>query len=472
MTRIGDHAVVLGASMGGLLAARALSEFYERVTVVERDKLPKGPEHRRGVPQGGHVHALLVRGGQILGELFPGILDDLIDGGVPVVTAEVGGEFQFEVTGHRLRSDGPFRRPMPMLLASRPYLEWHVRRRVRALPNVEIRERTEVLGLIATDAHDRVTGVRVAYADTGAEEAVWADLVVDATGRGARMPAWLERLGYGRPAEQEVPVNVRYSSQLIRLKPGALREKLVLLGAKPCRPTGLALFAQENDSWIFGLGAMAGHDLPTDPAERLAFATDLVPSHVVEALRDAEPLAEVRTFRFPASRWRRYDKMRRFPGGLLVFGDAVCSFNPIYGQGMSVAALETLALRDCLRSGDRKLARRFFRAAAKPAGVAWQLAAGSDLALPEVQARCPLPMRLVNRYVERYLTAAEHDLALTEQFLRVSSFLDPPGALFRPSIVARVVRGSRRHDTSPAEPHPVADVPTSTKDRAHGRRSH
>lgn len=438
------HAVVLGASMGGLLAARVLADAYQRVTIVERDLLPDAAQHRRGVPQGRHAHALLPRGAQIIDELFPGVLDDLEAGGVPVISGTIPNEIHFVVGGHLMRADEPMTRPEPAYEPSRPYLESHVREQLRKLPHVDVLERCDVLDLTTTDARDRVTGVRVVHADGAVEEELDADLVVDAMGRGARTPAWLERLGFGRPAEDRIPVEASYASQLVRLKPGALHEKLVIIGPVPGRPTNSVLFAQEDDSWIFTVAGLAGSRVPTNRDQMIAFAEEFTPARIIAALRDAEPLSEVRTHRFPASQWRRYDKMRRLPDALIAFGDAMCSFNPIYGQGMTVAALEAVALRECLRRGSCNLPRRFFRAAAKPVRVAWQLAAGSDLALPEIAAPCPPPIRIVNAYIDRYLAAAERDIRLTEQFLRVSGLVDPPAKLFRPSIMMRVAVGNRR----------------------------
>ncbi|GHE78606.1 hydroxylase [Amycolatopsis deserti] len=433
------HAVVLGAGMGGLLAARVLAGFYDRVTVVERDHLGEAVAHRRGVPQGRHVHALLPRGGEIVDELFPGLLAELVaDGGT--VLADYS-RLHFSPGGHRL---SPEMQLPPMHQPSRPFLEAHVRNRLRGLSTVDLRDGYDVTGLTTSAAGDRVTGVRVQRrAPASAEETLDADLVVDALGRSARTPAWLDELGYRRPDEDEVPVHLRYTSRLVRLRPDAVRETLVVIGATPERPHGMALFAYEDDTWLFTVAGY-GEDHPRpDYDEMVGFAARSAPPHLIEALRAAEPLSDVATFAFPASRWRRYDKLRRFPEGLLVFGDAICSFNPIYGQGMSVAALEALALRDCLRRGERNLARRFFRAAAEPIGVAWRLSVGSDLTLPQVQAPRPLPVRLVNRYVERVLTAAERDPVVAAQFMRVSAFLDPPSALMRPSILARVAGTGR-----------------------------
>ena len=258
MTEIGDHAVVLGASMGGLLAARVLADAYRRVTIVERDPLPQSGLDRKGVPQGRHAHVLLPRGAQILDELFPGLLPGLAAGGVPVLHHP--REIRILLGGHLLCQHGE--PGEPAYQPSRPYLEHQVRNRVRALPNVTMRDRCDVAGLVTTPSRDRVTGARVRPRTGGAgeEQILAADLVVDAAGRTGRAVAWLKELGYDPPAEEQIRVDIKYASRYLRPRPGALgEEKLVMIGAVPERPTTMALVAQEDDRWILTLAGYAGH---------------------------------------------------------------------------------------------------------------------------------------------------------------------------------------------------------------------
>lgn len=443
MAKIGDHAVVLGASMAGLLAARTLSDSFETVTVVERDVLPDDAANRRGVPQGRHLHALLARGAQVLEEFFPGLPDELVTDGVPYFDGRDLSKLYFNMGGHQAVRTGSAE-SFTGYTSSRPFLECFVRRRVLAIANVTLLDGHDVVELSFTPDCKQITGARIADRHSGIQSGLAADLIVDATGRGTRTPLLLENLGYGRPTEDHINVQVTYTSQLLRMRPGALHEHIFLIGPVPGRPTGMGLLRCEHDSWLFTVFGMAGHEAPRKRAGIYAFVEEFAPPHALAAIRDATPISEVVQHRVPSSVWRRYDLMRGFPRGLLVIGDAICGFNQIYGQGMTVAALQALALRDCLACGTNNLARRFFRAAARPIRQAWQLAAVADLALPEVEGGRWLTTRLLNSYVDRVLTAAEFDPAALNQFARVTSLVDPATRLLRPSMVRRAALAKHR----------------------------
>ncbi|GAB3344632.1 FAD-dependent oxidoreductase [Modestobacter lapidis] len=454
--RLGRRAVVLGASMAGLLAARVLADAYAEVTVLDRDDLPAGARARRGVPQGRHIHALVARGQQELEELLPGLTGELAGQGVPVMDAQ--RDVRWFMSGHRL-AQGPAS-GLRAASASRPLLEAQVRARVRALPGVTVTGCVTATGLTATADGSRVTGVRVLpRAEGGAEQVLPADLVVDATGRGSRVEGWLAALGHPRPATERVAIGLHYATRSYRLRPGALGDDLAVLAAPtPAHPRGAALAVVEGGRCLVTLAGVLGDRPPTDPDGFLAFARSLHCRDVHEAVRDAEPLDEAVAFHFPASVRRRYERLPRFPAGLLVIGDAVCSFNPLYAQGMSVAALEAQVLRRHLRRGAAPEAGRFLADIARVIDVPWDIAVGGDLAFPAVEGRRTPRVRLLNAYVPRLHAAAADDATLARAFVGVTGLVDHPATLLRPGVAARVVRHAVRAALRPAGPGPVRGV--------------
>jgi 2-polyprenyl-6-methoxyphenol hydroxylase-like FAD-dependent oxidoreductase len=444
-----EHAVVLGASVSGLLAARVLADHFRHVTVVERDELPCKPMNRRGVPQGRHLHTLTARGCQAVEALFPGVRGQLAAHGAKVWADGDLSRLNTSFAGHPFPRSGYLKNPYILCFASRPLLEWSLRRRTSALSNVTILDKHELVSVTSTPDRARVTGVLIAGAEgAGMGRPVDADLVVDATGRGSRTPAFLDELGYGRPREQELPIRLVYASQKLRIPANRLTEHLVMVSPEPTRPINWALSRQEHDDWILSIGAMVGEDPLTDLHERLRYVEGRVHPDVLDAVARAEPLSDVTLHRVPSNRWRRYDKMRRFPSGLLVVGDAICSFNPIYGQGMTVAALEAIVLGNCLRQDRDNLAERFFSEAAKKVRDAWQTAIGADLTLPQVAGPRPLSTRVTNAYLDHVLAAGETDVCVAERFLRVIGMLDSPKRMLQPAFMLRVAMASRHRTAS------------------------
>jgi 2-polyprenyl-6-methoxyphenol hydroxylase-like FAD-dependent oxidoreductase len=436
-----DTAIVLGASITGLLAARVLADCYSNVIVVERDILPDGPQTRRGVPQGGLPHIPAARLTRTLDELFPGFLHDLVAGGARVWDDGDLSRLCMNFGGRQLLRSGNVPDPESIVIhyAHRPFLEWSLRRRVHAVPNVEFLQGCDAVRLTATQRRDRVSGIVLAQRDSGAESTLTADLVVDATGRGSRTPIFLEELGYGRPREDELKVHVTYAGLPVHVAPGTLRENVILTAAEPSRPMAFAMFAGENDAYMLAVQTLTGQPVPTDRAALFNCVAGMAPPHALAAARSAEPLADVTQYKFPSNRWRRYDKMARMPDGLIVMGDAMCSFNPLYGQGMSVAAIEALILRDCLQRDDESLPRRFFGLSAKEIGVAWQTAVSSDLALPQIAGKRTMSVRVRNALVDRMVRAAQTDPMMVQRFLRLMNMVGPRAELIRPSTVLHMV---------------------------------
>jgi 2-polyprenyl-6-methoxyphenol hydroxylase-like FAD-dependent oxidoreductase len=454
------HAVVVGGSMGGLLAASALASSYARVTVLDRDALPEGFADRRAVPQGRHTHCLLPRGLAHIESLLPGLGDDLVAAGAP--TCEVLRQLRWIVSGVELAraSTG-----LQTILASRALIEGHVRRRVRELPGVALVERCAALELVACRGSRRVTGVRVAL--DGVERTIEADLVVCATGRAAQLPAWLEGLGFPRPHKERLAIDVRYASRRLRMPHGALGgDTMVIVGARPGHPRGLALFAQEDGGWILTLaGYGPAHRPPADEQGFAEFLRTVAPPDVGRAVLDAEPLS-VATHGFPASHRWRYE---RLPAGLLPVGDAICSFNPLYGQGLTVAAAHAVALRDSLGVGDHRLMERFSAAARPATDDAWTLSTGADLALREVRGRRPLAVRAVNRYMRRLHAVAEHDPVAAASFAAVVTMHKRPSHVLRPPLALRVAASSARSGrAATAAPSPALSTARPTREARSG----
>jgi 2-polyprenyl-6-methoxyphenol hydroxylase-like FAD-dependent oxidoreductase len=448
------RAVVVGGGIAGLLAARVLSEHHRDVRILDRDDLgterePQGrSEPRRGVPQGRHIHALLPRGRKVLEELFPGLTEQLIDRGAP--SGDLLGDGRLHLGGHRFaRVDAD----LPTVSVSRPFLEDCVRGRVRSLPNVTFGPPTDVLGLVTTTDGQRVTGVRVLRrADGSAEELVDARVVIDAMGRGSRTPNWLTELGYGQPAEERIASDLGYATRHYHLDPEVLGGDWgTLQGPTATLSRGGALARIEGDRWIVTLFGLLGDHPPTDPDGFVEFARSLTFPDLGEALRSGRPLDDPVAYRFHASVRRRYEHLRRFPEGLLPIGDAVCSLNPIYGQGMTVAALQGLELRDHVRNEGAGHPRRWLRQLGRILDAPWDMVVGGDLAVPEVEGSRTAKVRLLGAYVARLHAVAAHDPRLAVAFARVMALVDPPTALLRPAIAARVLRGSR------AGRRPIAD---------------
>lgn len=439
MKRIGHHAIVIGASMGGLLAARALADDFETVTLLERDEFPLADVSRKGVPQGDHAHGLLARGRSVIEAFFPGWTDEVVAAGGSL------GDIARDVAwyGH-----GVALKPAPSdligLLASRPVLEGHVRRRLLALPNVRAIETCAVQGLAASADGSSITGVRVRI-DHAAEQVIAADLVVDASGRGSQSAAWLDGLGYARPAEERIELGLGYTTRLYRRRPTDLGGKtaVVVAGSEPNWRNGVILF-QSEDCWIVSVGGYFG-DFAPDNAQMFAAYTGSFPTQEIhDIVARAEPLSDFKTYRYPANLRRRYERLARFPNNYLVFADAICSFNPVYGQGMTVAAQQALLLREAVRVGTADLARRFFTAAAEVIDTPWDIAVGNDLRHPQVAGPRPAKVKFINWYIGKLHLAAERDGDLAKAFLRVANLEAPPQSLLHPLVVSRVIRGNLR----------------------------
>ncbi|MEO3809068.1 FAD-dependent monooxygenase [Sphaerisporangium sp. B11E5] len=424
------HAVVAGGSLGGLLAARVLADHFERVTVIERDRLPSGGAHRRGVPQGPHTHCLIASGRDAIEELLPGFTAAVVAQGGTV--ADMQGECRWYTEGHRMRQ-API--GMHVLLAGRALLESHVRERVRGIGNVFFHENAEVAGL--TVDGERVTGVRLLDPAQGTVE---ADLVVDATGRGARGTAWLRDAGFTAPEEDRVDVGIVYTTRRFRRLPEHMgHDRALVITTTADNRRGGAMIAQEGDRWIVSLFGYLGETPPPDLDGFTDFAGTLAAKDIHDVVRNAEPVGEALVIRFPASRRRRYERLGRFPEGYLVLGDALCSFNPIYAQGMAVTAIEARLLGESLRAaGPSRLAEDFFARVTPVVDAAWDTAVGGDLKHPGIEGERSPGLERTHAFLSQVYLAASRDAEVARSFVRVVNLTDGPDSLADPAFAGRV----------------------------------
>lgn len=439
-----QHAIVMGGSLGGLLTARVLSSHFAQVTILERDTVANHPEPRKGQPQARHLHGLLATGLQVMTRYFPDLPEALADGGA--VMGDFADTMQwYTYGGYRKR----FKMGVQATLMSRPLLEHLVRERVLALPNVRLIDNCGVKGLVTVGvSNQQITGVLVEHRDDSkTTESLMADLVIDCTGRGSRTPQWLKELSYDAPPESEVKIDVGYATRVYRRNPADPRgtDWVLVTPEAPKESRFGAIFPIEGDRWICSMGGWLGDHAPLDEAGFLEYARRLPAPDIYNIIRQAEPISDVMPHKFPLSLRRHYERLRRFPEGYLVLGDAISSFNPTYGQGMTSAALQAVELDKLLakRTTLAGLAPAFFKRAAKVIDIPWQLAVGEDFRFPQTTGPKPPGTDFINWYVAKVHRSTLHDEVVGEAFLKVMNLIAPPPSLFHPRILWRVLRGKR-----------------------------
>lgn len=436
------RAVVIGAGLAGMLAAAALAPAVDEVVVLERDDLPDAPEHRRGLPQGRHAHLLLAGGLAALEELVPGVRvrEHLLAAGAHEISLG-SGMLALSPQGwfRRWRHEGP-----RMITCSRALLDWVVRDLVRAQAPVEIRKATAV-GLTGT--RRRVDGVRVLGA--GGERDLGAGLVVDAGGRGSRVMTWLAGLGVAGVRERSVDPGLVNATRVYRVPEGAERFPLTVVHADPYagRPgrSGM-LLPVEGGRWMVSLAGTRGGEPPADPEGFLRYTLDLPHPILGRLISGAEPLTDVHLSRSTRNVRRYVERAPHWPEGFVVLGDALASFNPAYGQGMSVAALGARVLaREVARGGPATpgLARRVQRGAARSVDAAWATAAGQDVRYPGALGGGPtVADRVVGAYTRRLTRAATGSYRAAAALWEVTSLCAGPERLLRPGTVLAALAGS------------------------------
>jgi 2-polyprenyl-6-methoxyphenol hydroxylase-like FAD-dependent oxidoreductase len=432
-----NSAVVIGAGMAGLAAAQALSRHFTRVTILERDTLPSEAAPRSGTPQARHAHMLLAGGLRALQTLFPGFERDLAEAGAVRVR-----------TGKDIRMERPGFDPFPVrdlgfdiFCMSRPLLEAVTRRRASQTPNIEIRTRARVTELVASRDATRVEAVRY-DSESGPAETIDADLVVEASGRCGLTLKLLEALSLPMPDETEIGIDMAYGSTIVERPSGRDAEWLgnIVLPDAPASSRGAFLFPIEKQQWLISTGGNHGDAPPGDRAGFMEFIRSLRTDTVYEAVKDARAVTEITRYQLPCSTRRHFERLESFPSGLLAIGDAVCRFNPVFGQGMSVAAQEAVILEQLLGRGVpmQGLAKEFFAAIQGTIDTPWGVAV-SDFIYPATRGVRPadLPQRL--QYGMALTRLAAQDPQVHLLMTEVQQLLKPTTALREPKLAARVV---------------------------------
>jgi 2-polyprenyl-6-methoxyphenol hydroxylase-like FAD-dependent oxidoreductase len=378
-----NRAVVLGASIAGLFAGRVLADFFDEVLLLDKGKLEEGPAPRKAVPQGSHIHAILTPAVDVLKRFLPEVIADLDNGGAHIFDA--GRNWRFHIYGGYLASG---QTGQALIGTSRPFFEDLLRRRVTSLPNVELRREHRFKNWAIDADKGRITGV-VADGDIGRRE-LDADLVIDARGRSSTLPKELKELGYAAPREESVGVDLGYTTRLYRA-PGFSPDWNLLI-VNPSTPQmwrGGLIEKIEGGQWIVTQFGYFGDYAPADDEGFLQCARSLPVPDIAEFIARAEPASDFRKYGTRECKMLHFEKLDVFPDRLLVLGDAVCSLNPIYGQGMTKAAKEAEYLYDCLSShlAESKAWDGFadtFRRGLPGVGAewAWKLTTGNDLSYP------------------------------------------------------------------------------------------
>jgi 2-polyprenyl-6-methoxyphenol hydroxylase-like FAD-dependent oxidoreductase len=441
----GSHAIVIGGSMAGLWAGRVLADHFDRVTIIERDHFPPEPDFRNGVPQGRHLHIFLARGQQILDHLFPGLNDELLAAGA--VALDWAEDVLFLVrSGWTMR----YRSDIIFYTTSRVLLEHIIRQRLSSNPKVRFVQGAEVTDLVTNEAKTHVTGVRVRYRPgaEGAGDTLTADLIVDASGRNSNTPDWLQGMGYQRPQDTVINSFLGYATRWYQRPPNfqSVWKLLVINPRPPQIARGGGILPAEGDRWVVTLGGAARDYPPTDEAGFMEFARSLVSPMLYDAIKDAEPLTPIYGYQRTANQFRHFERLERWPENFVVTGDAVCAFNPIYGQGMTVAAMDAMTLDETLRGGrGAGMAQRFQRRLAEVNETPWLLATGEDFRYPTTEGGQRTPRtRFSHWYLDKVLLAMPGDQRIADTFLRVIQLTTPPTALFQPHIMRKVLEQAIR----------------------------
>jgi len=437
---IAKHAIVIGAGIAGLTAAKVLSAYFERVTILDRDALPERPVPRQGTPQARHVHALLAGGQKALAELFPGFEHEIECAGA--IRVRAGLDVMVERPGY-----DPFPQRdlgFDSFCLSRPLLEFTVRRAIEQQARISVRSHTRVVELLASPDGITVIGV-LCETPQRQIETIEADLVVDASGRAALTLALLEAIGQPKPEETLIGINQGYATAIFEIPADAPTtwKGVLHLATPPDSSRGALILPIESGRWIVGLGGYHSDAPPGDVDGYMAFAKTLRTRTVYNAIRNAKRIGDIARYKLPASVRRHFERLERFPHGLIVIGDSLCRFNPVFGQGMSVAAQQACLLSRLIgsRTGTSYplvgLAPAFFAETQGLLEAPWATAV-LDFVFPDTRGDRPADFDTRLQYGRALIRLAAQDASVHKILAEVNSLVRPQSMLRDPQLASRV----------------------------------
>ncbi|MEH7374005.1 FAD-dependent oxidoreductase [Neobacillus drentensis] len=437
---LGKRALVIGGSIAGLLAARILSDFFEEVLIIEKDQKREKHLTRTGVPQGTHGHVLLKSGEEIFTELFPGIVDELIADG------SVKSDFTSELAwNHHGSWKVKYHAGISIIQQSRPFLEWHIQRRLEMIPNISFLNGAKAKRMLINSDSTSIIGVEI-QKDGEAAVPLNANLVVDATGAGSNSTNWLRQLGFDAPQKTEVKVNLFYASRIYSSLSSKNKDwgNLLVYPNPPRQNRGGSISPIENQRWMVTLLGYGVESPPSTLEEFINYAKSLEQPDVYEAIKNGTPETDVSVYRFPALRRFHYENLQRFPNGLIVSGDAFCRIDPVFGQGMSIAALEAIALKKELQKALNKnklsqISKNTHRSFSKIIDVPWLIALTEDFRFTHTDGAKPFGLPLLKWYVKRVILACESNQKVYGKLINVLQLKAHPISLFSSSTLKAVL---------------------------------
>ena len=432
-----NKAIVIGGSMAGKFAAKALSTSFKEVIIIEAGERWDGKSSRKRVPQSNHPHVLLKGGENAIEELFPNITNELIEAG------SIVNNFTRDLKWHQFGLwKQPFIGEVHMIQQSRPLLEWHIQKRIHQISNITIKYETLVKGLLVDAKLNKVCGVKVKYLETNTQEEVHADLVVDASGFGSKSIEWIREYEI-EVQEEKVRIDLFYATKMFQLKENEELDccNMLMSPSFPENPYGVLIQTIEDNRYFVTFSGYANEKAPQTDDEFYDFAENLSISNVTDFLNKAEGITDIKTYQIPYQVRRRFDLVNNVPEGLLVVGDAQCRFDPVFGQGVSVAAMEAHQLQLLLQSRkqlDKTFTQQFYKKTADIIEIPWDMTTTEISRHPQLKRELTTKQKFQLWYTKQIYRLSASDSDVYIRLVRVMNLIRSPFHLFHPKVLLSI----------------------------------